>query len=349
MTGKGNRFGIGPVDLPSAGSSRRQRDPGPMGVAVRESAASAQEASDALIEQRRQNAQDAREFRAARDEGRVILSLPLDAISLSALPRDRLDLETVAASDAMEELKASIRERGQREPVEVFAGEDGQWQLKAGWRRVTALRQLHDETGDARFRTVLARVSSGGGDRADLYLDMVEENVIREDLSFAEMAQIALELARDPLAGIASPEDAVNRLYRALHKVKRSYIRAFVGLMQELDGALPFPRALARDLGVDVSRRLASASAEERRALRRALTGCEDEAAQAQVLAAFVRPSPQVADRPAQGRKLEFRVGECKITARPGEMRIKAPVDFVSVDRAQLERAVQAFNAVLKG
>lgn len=349
MTGKGNRFGIGPVDLPSAGSSRRQRDPGPMGVAVREVAASAQEASDALVEQRRQNAQDAREFRAAREEGRVILSLPLDSIGVSALPRDRLDLEAVAASDAMEELKASIRERGQREPVEVFVGDDGQWQLKAGWRRVTALRQLQDETGDPRFRTVLARVSSGGGDRADLYLDMVEENVIREDLSFAEMAQIALELARDPLAGIASADDAVNRLYRALHKVKRSYIRAFVVLMHELDGSLPFPRALARDLGVEVSRRISSASPEERRALRLAVAGCEDEAAQTRVLNAFARPLAPLVDRPAQGRKLEFRVGDSKITARTGEIRIKAPLDFVSLDRAQLERAIQAFNAVLKG
>ena len=186
---KGNRFGIGPVDMPA--EPMRRRDPGPMSVAVRESAVSVQESSDALVESRRQNAADAREYRAAREAGRVILTLGLDQIGTAALPRDRMDLADVGSNEAMEELKASIRERGQREPIEVFAAASG-WELKAGWRRLTALRQLREETGDPRFDQVLARVTSGGEDRAGLYLDMVEENVIRQDLSFAEMAHICL-------------------------------------------------------------------------------------------------------------------------------------------------------------
>lgn len=336
---KGNRFGIGPVDLPT--EPRRVRDPGPMSVAVREVAASAQEASDTLVESRRQNAADAREYRAARESGRVILTLGLDQIGMTALPRDRMDLADVAASEAMEELKSSIRERGQREPVEVFASAQG-WELKAGWRRLTALRQLREETGDPRFDQVLARVTSGGEDRAALYLDMVEENVIRQDLSFAEMAHIAIELARDPAAGVGSVEDAVGRLYRALHKVKRSYIRAFVTLLTRID--LPFPRAVPRDLGVDVARKLALASEAEVVGLQARLSRAAREEDQAEAMRLFLKPVAEASDK-GPDQKFEFRVGEAKVTARNGELRIRAAMDFTAVDRAELDRAVSAFFA----
>lgn len=353
MTGKGNRFGIGPLDVPSDFAPRRSRDPGPMGVAVRESAASAQESSEALVEQRRQNAADAKELRAARDEGRVLLSLPVDRIGTEALPRDRVDLGAVASSDAMDELKASIRERGQREPVEVFLAADGSYQLKAGWRRLTALQQLREETSDPRFGFILARVTAESPDRADLYIDMVEENVIREDLSFAEMAQIAIELARDPQAAMASVDEAVARLFRALHKVKRAYIRSFVALLQALDGGLPFPRAVSRDLGVEVARKLQSAGLAAAADLRAQLAGVTSDEEQAAVLRGFLADAAAVpqasagASARAERQKFEFHVGDSKVTARKGEFRIKAAVDFASVERKVLERAVRAFHAAL--
>lgn len=347
MTGKNNRFGIGPIEVPNELAVRRSRDPGPMGVAVRESASSAQESSDALVEQRRQNASDAKEFRAAREAGRVLLQIATEEIAVSALPRDRLDLDAASSDDAMEELKASIRERGQREPIEVFPGANGNWELKAGWRRLTAIRQLRQETGDPRFEYVLARAAAGSSDRADLYLDMVEENVIREDLSFAEMAHVAIALADDPEAGVASVDDAVGRLYRALHKVKRSYIKAFVGLVAALGSSLRYPKAVSRDLGVDVARRLASASVAEVEELRGRLSTAESADDQTSVLRQFLKPVAVVHARKGAGQKFEFRVGQAKVTARNGEVRIKAGHDFASIDRSTLERAVQAFQAVL--
>lgn len=353
MTGKGNRFGIGPLDVPSDFTPRRSRDPGPMGVAVRESAASAQEASEALVEQRRQNAADAKELRAAREEGRVLVSLPVDRIGTEALPRDRIDLAGVSASDAMDELKASIRERGQREPVEVFLAADGSYQLKAGWRRLTALQQLRSETSDPRFGFILARVTAESADRADLYVDMVEENVIREDLSFAEMAQIAIQLARDPQAGMASVDEAVARLFRALHKVKRAYIRSFVALLQALEGGLPYPKAVARDLGVDVARKLQAGGAAAAADLRGRLSSVASEEEQAAVLRGFLAEAEAAPEQTSGGsgraerQKFEFHVGESKVTARKGEFRIKAAVDFASVERRVLERAVRAFHAAL--
>lgn len=355
MTSKGNRFGIGPVDVPADFPSRRSRDPGPMGVAVRESAASAQEASEVLVEQRRQNANDAKEYRAARDEGRVLVGLPIDRIGTDALPRDRMDLGSAAASDEMDELKASIRERGQREPVEVFLTADGSYQLKTGWRRLTALRQLYGETSDQRFASIIARVTAEGEDRAGLYIDMVEENVIRQDLSFAEMAQIAIALSKDPQAAVTSVEEAVTRLFRSLHKVKRAYIRSFVSLLQVLDQALPFPKAVARDLGVDVARKLQDVGAPTVDGLRRQLAAVTSEAEQNAALRAFVagdavdgpeRDAPS-AGKGAEKQKFEFHVGESKVTARNGEFRIKAGIDFSLVERQVLERAVRAFHATL--
>lgn len=355
MTAKGNRFGIGPADVPTEVAGRRSRDVGPLGAAVRESAASAQESSEGLVEQRRQNASDAKEYRAAKEEGRVLISLPLDRISVDALPRDRIDLDGAAASDEMDELKSSIRERGQREPVEVFLAGDGSYQLKTGWRRLTALRQLFAETSEARFGLIAARVTAVSDDRAGLYVDMVEENVIRQDLSFAEMAQIAIALAGDAHAHVGSVDDAVARLFRSLYKVKRAYIRSFTVLLGRLDGALPFPKSVARDLGVDVARRLQDASDDAVERLKAQLAKITTDREQADVLRSFlsgqaagVVKSNSVAIS-ADKQKFEFHVGDSKVTARNGEFRIKAGIDFVSIERQVLERAVKAFHAALVG
>ncbi len=216
-----NKFGFAPLDADEA-APRRERSPGPMGAAVRDAAENLQEVTEAKVEQRRRNAEDAKSFRTAQDEGRVLVRLPLSDIATDDLPRDRLELDVVAASDEMEELKASIRERGQKEPIEVYLGVDGRYQLKKGWRRLTALSQLYGETGEAQFATVIARVEAGQADRILRYVDMVEENVVREDLTFAEMAQVAIIAAQDDGVEEADPSELVNRLYGALHKTKRS-------------------------------------------------------------------------------------------------------------------------------
>ena len=346
-----NKFGITPADPVPAGQ-RRARGPGPMGAAVRETAASVQGAAEDKLEQRRRNAEDAKSWRAAEAEGRVLTTLPLDAVRTDALPRDRLELEAVAASDEMEELKASIRARGQREPIEVWL-EDGTYQLKKGWRRLTALRQLRAETGDPAFASVVARIATGAEDRLGRYVDMVEENVVREDLTFAEMAQVALAAAADPAVEEVDPDAMVARLYGALHKTKRSYIRAFVYLMSVLGDDLRWPKSIGRDLGVAASRAIRSASEVE--ALREVLQGTSDAEAQNRALGSFVaqarRPEPgQGCDTSAPGPrpKLEFHVGATKVTARAGECRIVSESNFAEVPRDRLEAAVKAFEAALK-
>ena len=340
-----NKFGIEPLDV----DLKRSRSVGPMGAAVREAAVDMQAATDAKVEQRRQNAADAKAFRAAEEEGRVLNRIPVEDISTDALPRDRIDLEAVAAADEMEELKASIRARGQKEPVELFEDDAGRLQLKKGWRRLTALRQLFAETGDAAFATVLARIDRAEAGRLDRYIDMVEENVVREDLSFAEMAQVVVEAARDPGIEEVETDALVNRLYGSLHKMKRSYIRSFVFLLSELGDALVFPKELSRNLGVDVARRLQAGAGAG--GLRSALKSCQSAEQQKVVLEAFVADKPAAAKKKPKtathGGKFSFRLGDARVTARNGEVRIVMDIDFADIPRERLEDAIRAFEGAV--
>lgn len=348
MTSK-NKFGFGPIDEQTA-RKRRERSVGPMGAAVREAAGSMQESTDAKVEQRRKNAEDAKAFREAQEQGRVLVAVPLADVHTTDLPRDRLDLDAVAASDEMEELKSSIRERGQKEPIELYRDGQGALQLKKGWRRFTALSQLFAATEDSVFATVLARIDDGPDNRIARYIDMVEENVVREDLTFAEMAQVALMAAADDATGDVDADAMVARLYGALHKMKRSYIKRFVHLLTSLGDDLRFPKAVARNLGVDVARALTTADEIEQ--LRAALRGCGSEAEQSAVLHNFLKAArtgePQAA-KPARKEKRELHIGAMKVTARNGECRIVTPVDFTGIPKETLEAAVAAFEKALRG
>ncbi|SFS22318.1 ParB/RepB/Spo0J family partition protein [Yoonia litorea] len=343
-----NKFGFGSLEAPDT-PKPRERSVGPMGAAVRDAAANLQETTEAKVEQRRQNAADAKAYRAAHADGLVLTKFALSEIATTDLPRDRLDLQAVAASSEMEELKASIRERGQKEPVELYRDADGQLQLKKGWRRFTALSQLYAETGDDSFATIIARVDEGADDRLSRYIDMVEENVVREDLTFAEMAQVAILAAEDEGTDEIDPNAMVLRLYGSLHKVKRSYIRSFVFLLSALEDDLKWPKAVSRNLGVDVARALSSH--EEAANLRAALRQCQNAEAQNDVLARFLqkKPANTAPDKQTERKeKREFHVGDMKVTARKGECRIVADEDFASLPKAQLERAVDAFQRALR-
>ncbi|QDL93810.1 chromosome partitioning protein ParB (plasmid) [Paroceanicella profunda] len=348
-----NRFGFDVPSTPSsAGSTQRNRGSGPMSAAVRDAAENLQESTEAKMEARRRNAAEAREFRAALEDGLVLSRIALEDVRTDDLPRDRLDLDAVASSDEMDELKASILAHGQKEPVELFRKADGSLQLKKGWRRLTALRQIHAHTGDAAFATVLARVVDRSEERAALYIDMVEENAIREDLTFAEMATLAISAAADPGIQESSAEALVGTLYASLHKMKRSYIRAFVQLLTALGDSLKWPKAVSRNLGVEVARRIRD-HADLVPDLRGRLAAAKSVDEQTQILLEFGATPEAVPAAPARAKgagreKYEFHLGSTKVTARKGECRIKDDLDFADIDRDVLEEAVAAFNAVVR-
>ena len=192
-------------------------------------------------------------LKRARETGRLVLDLPLDAIAPDHLGRDRID--RLPADDAdMASLRESLRAHGQRTPIEVVPLTGRlPYGLLSGWRRLIALKALHAETGDARFATVQALVRRPET-AAAAYVAMVEENEIRLGLSQYERARVA---ARAAARGVFADEEAALRaLFATASRPKRSRIRAFVALYHGLDAALRFPAAIPERLGLALVERL---------------------------------------------------------------------------------------------
>ncbi|MCV6598727.1 MAG: ParB N-terminal domain-containing protein [Mangrovicoccus sp.] len=294
-----------------------------------------------------QLSEDARAWRDAEAQGMVLQQLDLDEVQTDDLPRDRLDLHGVAGASEMSELKASIRERGQREPIEVYLDDRGRYQLLKGWRRLTALRQLHAETGHPAFATATARVTQEAwadpDSRMERYIDMVEENVVRQDLTFAEMAQVALRAAADPGIEGDDPDEMVGELYASLHKMKRSYIRSFVFLLATLGEAVQWPKEISRNQGVAVARAI-KAAPEAVEELKQDLARAADDDAQSKILEAFLKAHA----RSTRARSRELKVGNTTVKARKGECRIVSTKDFSEIPQDRLAKAIEAFEAALK-
>lgn len=209
-------------------------------------------------------------LRRAREEGRLVLEIPLDDIAADHIVRDRLgrDADGAAADEEMAALRESLRAHGQRMPIEVTPlrgpasdeGSDGgfargllSFGLISGWRRLSALRALHAETGEARFATVRALIRRPEN-AAEAYVAMVEENEIRLGLGQYERARIAaVATARGVFP---SEKAALLALFANASRAKRSRIRAFLEIYHALDGALRFPAHLPERLGLEIVERL---------------------------------------------------------------------------------------------
>lgn len=190
---------------------------------------------------------DAAAWRLAQTEGRVIAELPLDVIDPVHLMRDRMVVE----ASELEELKTSIRANGQRLPIEVVALEDpgpsgARFGLISGWRRLTVLQELAAEA-DSPFTTIKALVLPPH-ETAGLYTAMVEENEMRAQISAYERGRIAAMAAN--LGAFPDTETAINTIYAAASKAKRSKIRSFAYLHEELGDMLQHPTDLSERNGL---------------------------------------------------------------------------------------------------
>ena len=189
-------------------------------------------------------------LRRARETGRLVLDLPLEAIAPDHLARDRLPVE----GEEMAALRESIRTHGQRTPIEVTPLSGAlPYGLISGWRRLAALTALHAETGDARFATVQALLRRPET-AAAAYVAMVEENEVRVGLSQYERARVA---ARAAERGVFDSEnEALRALFATASRAKRSRIRAFLEIYHALDGTLRFPTFLPERLGLKLVEKL---------------------------------------------------------------------------------------------
>jgi len=235
------------------------------------------------------------ELNDARDGGRMVITLAPDQISLDYLVRDRM----VTEETEMEALMASIRDSGQRTPIDVAMIRPGHYGLISGWRRCEAIRRLQAEgRGPTTIKALLRRPESA----SEAYLAMVEENEIRVGLSYYERARIIVKVVEQRV--FDDHKAALLALFRAASRSKRSKIKSFMSLVETLDGALRFPQAIGERLGLLLAKRL-----EEDPAFGAALSrqlqaaqATEPEAEQATLTAAlgtvFQKKKRGVADKP---------------------------------------------------
>ena len=324
---------------------------GPMASAIAENAGAVAARAEAEAAIRAENDALAHEFVALREAGLAAKLVPLDAVVSEALVRDRAP----GPDPDLPELVASIRDTGLSNPIRVEERDDGRYELIQGWRRLAAYRVLLDETGDAVWAAIPAGILPRGEGIVASYRRMIDENLVRRDLSFAEMAEVARRFAADPGTGIADSGKAVGVLFASAGYQKRSYIRAFAQLLDVLGDRLAHPEAIPRGLGLSLRSRLDEAPA-SLDSLRAELEAAPDRTAEEELailrgaLKADARKAPaQAGPRPAAGQggrrpRTTFGVSRSGLAVRcaagEGRLELRADIDFSTLDRRRLEAAV---------
>ncbi|WP_323776635.1 ParB/RepB/Spo0J family partition protein [Leisingera sp.] len=206
---------------------------------------------------------DAERLRDAASKGLVAVEIPLEDITADALNRDRIVLD----EEEMQELMTSISVNGLRLPVEVFVPlnpEDaGRYALVSGFRRLTALRRLKALSGGERFQTIPAFVREPGS-LANALVSMIEENEIRSGLSQYERGRAAASAVHDGV--FPTVDEAVAVLFQNASKAKRSKIRSFALIHEELGDMLSHATGLNERQCLRLAAALRSGGAERLRA-----------------------------------------------------------------------------------
>ncbi|WP_187306638.1 plasmid partitioning protein RepB [Roseibium aggregatum] len=174
--------------------------------------------------------QENEELRQKLDSMEAVVELDPTMVDSSPY-RDRFENDQ-EASDALDELKISIKGEGQRIPVLVrpHPTEPGRFQLAYGHRRTAAIQSLHEEAEDpdqVRLKAYIRDLSD-----AELIKEQSLENAVRENLSWIELAVWAQQLRStglkyadmEPILGIA--KTGISRLLNISEKIPNDIARA---------------------------------------------------------------------------------------------------------------------------
>ncbi|KAB7610089.1 replication protein [Amylibacter sp. SFDW26] len=326
---------------------------GPMASAITENADSLKERQAAEQQIRAENDHLAHEYVQRKADGLVIDLIALDDILTEKLARDRADVE----DEDLSELIGSIQEIGLSNPIRVQKRDDGRFELVQGFRRLSAYKALSADSDV--YATIPATVIFTEEDLETLYRKMVDENLVRKDISFAEMASLAIKYANDGATDCNDADKAVAILFKSAGYQKRSYIRSFIGLMERVGGMIKFPAEISRALGLELRKRIdADASvvtllendllaagpdrlAEEEQAILRRAAGLEVDK----------KPFPvgKTGQKSPRKAKTVFNIarpeGTVKCTATAGKLELRLAKDFSTVDRVRLEQAIRQLLA----
>ncbi len=285
----------------------------------------------------------------ARRGGRMLVDVPLGEIVQGHLLRDRVTLDR----EELDALKASIRAHGQRVPAELVPLEGAEaaaalpcrFGLISGWRRLRALGELAEETGDERFGVLRALIRPAG-EAVDSYVAMVEENEIRAPLSYYERARLVAEVTR---SGVFPDRSAALRtLFATASRAKRSKIASFIDIHEELGDLLGFPAEIPERLGLALVAALrggAAARMREELAAARPASAADEMALLEQMSRAAVPAETAPVSRAKQADARKFgpeKLGpDLEMAAERKGGRIRVTLSGGAADDALLERVME--------
>ncbi|SFD17265.1 ParB/RepB/Spo0J family partition protein [Tropicimonas isoalkanivorans] len=345
-----------PPAAPGSATAASVARRGPMASAVRENAESLSNRADMEARIRAENDRLAHEHVRLKKAGLITDLIPTEAISTTKLIRDR----NFDGTDDLSELKASIEAIGLSNPIQVEQVGEGAYELVQGLRRLSAWRELRIASGgsDERWTRIPATIIASGEALEQLYRRMVDENLVRKDISFGEMAVLARDYAADQQTKVDDVDAAVLELYRSAGKQKRSYIRAFAQLFEIIGAHIQFPQAIPRQLGLDLRKafEVQPDLAEQVLADLAALPAPRQPEDEKRVLSGYAQAAgnterskgPGAKPRPARTTfRIERPGGSAKVTASHGRLEVRLNTDFSAKDRRMLEAALEAFLAQL--
>jgi len=320
---------------------------GPMATAIGENAEALKERRQIEAQIRAENDSLAAEHVRLKKQGLIVDLIPLELIDTTKLIRDRHAEPDMELAELMDSIKAI----GLSNPIKVEqVGE--RYELVQGMRRLSAFRALAE--ADDTFAKIPASLVAQGEALEALYRRMVDENLVRKDISFAEMADLAIAYAADPGTACDLPEKAVAILYKSASYTKRSYIRAFIPLMERLGEALTHAAHIPRSLGLALAKRMddvegipAAIGAELKGWDNRSVPDELDVlrkyagAGEANTFPAGKVLKPQAPRKAKTTFQIMRPEGAAKCTASNGRLEVRLPLDFSAVDRRKLEAAVQ--------
>ncbi|WP_289042329.1 ParB N-terminal domain-containing protein [uncultured Aliiroseovarius sp.] len=335
---------------PAASEARR----GPMASAISENSAALEERQAVEARIRAENDRLAHEHVRLKKAGLITDLIPLSAIRADKLTRDRKP----GRDEDLDELKASIRDVGLSNPIRVEQVGEGVYELVQGFRRLNAFQELFNETGDDAFARIPAGLMAHGEELELLYRRMVDENLVRRDISFAEMAELARGYIADPETAAQDADAALTALFGSVSRQKRSYIKHFMTLLDGIGSHLKFPEAIPRALGLQLEKRLMSEPG-FRATICGALSYALPTTPEAELKVLRAHATAQAAPRkaaepkPKGTAKITFRQsvkgGTVRCAASEGRVEMRIARDFSNVDRHRLEEAVRAFFDELDG
>jgi ParB family chromosome partitioning protein len=267
-------------------------------------------------------------------------------VHMTKLTRDR----SSDVDPELEELMESIKSVGLSNPIRVEQTENG-YELIQGFRRLNAFRALKAETGDAHYGKIPAALVLRGEPLANLYRKMVDENLVWKNLSFGEMAHLALAYGAE--AGIGAGE-AVGVLYASALKQKRTYIRQFARVLEVLGDHVTHPEVIPRALGLDLYRLMElDAGAGEMivaRLTKSPQRDADDELRTLRHCVVELQTSEGVKQNKSVFKtslKLSRKDGEAKVTVQDGRSELRMKRDFSAVSKEQLQEGINALLKVL--